>query len=167
MHFCGRGPQCCGSRTLALLASVVAGLPINQGNHMRFALLTALIAILGLPAYAQEAGLAKPNLVLQQIVEGLPSDAKQAVRVLTATFKPGDKTVYHTHRFPVTVYVLEGAFTLDLKDRPPLTVRAGEAMVEPPNVAMTGYNPSATEPTKVVIFYVSTPDTPFLDLLHH
>jgi hypothetical protein len=40
-------------------------------------------------------------------------------------------------------------------------------MVEPPNVAMTGYNPSATEPTDVVIFYVSTPDTPFLDPLHH
>ena len=77
------------------------------------------------------------------------------MRVLTATFKPGDKTVYHTHRFPVTVYVLEGAFTLDLKGRPPVTVKAGEAMVEPPNVAMTGYNPSATEMTKVVIFYVS------------
>jgi hypothetical protein len=45
-------------------------------------------------------------------------------------------------------------------------VRAGEAMVEPPNVAMTGYNPSATEKTRVVIFYVSTPETPFLDALH-
>ena len=134
---------------------------------MRFTLSAALLAILGLPAHAQEGGLAKPNLVLQQLVEGLPTDARQAVRVLTATFKPGDKTVYHSHRFPVTVYVLEGAFTLELKDRPPLTVRAGEAMVEPPHVAMTGYNPSATEPTKVVIFYVSTADTPFLDPLHH
>ena len=134
---------------------------------MRFTLGAALLAILGLPAHAQESGLAKPNLVLQQIVEGLPGGAKQAVRVLTATFKPGDKTVYHTHRFPVTVYVLEGAFTLDLQDRPPVTVRAGEAMVEPPNIAMTGYNPSATEQTRVVIFYVSTPDTPFLDPLHH
>jgi len=134
---------------------------------MRALLGSALIAILATSAQAQEAGLAKPNLILQQIVEGLPAEAKQAVRVLTATFKPGDKTVYHTHRFPVTVYVLEGTFTLDLKDRPPLTVRAGEAMVEPPNVAMTGYNPSATEPTRVVIFYVSSPDAPFLDPLHH
>jgi quercetin dioxygenase-like cupin family protein len=125
------------------------------------------MAILSVPAHAQEAGFAKPNLVLQQIVEGLPKDDKQAVRVLTATFKPGDKTVYHSHRFPVTVYVLEGAFTLELKDRSPVTVKAGEAMVEPPNVAMTGYNPSATEVTKVVVFYVSAPDTPFLDPLHH
>jgi quercetin dioxygenase-like cupin family protein len=117
-------------------------------------------------ATAQEHGLAKPNLVLQQVVDGLPRDDKQAVRVLTATFKPGDKTVHHTHRFPVTVYVLEGSFTLNLKGQAPITVKAGEAMVEPPNVEMTGYNPSTTEPTKVVIFYVSTPNTPFLDMAH-
>jgi len=134
---------------------------------MRFALSCAMIAILGVPAHAQQPGLAKPNLVLQQLVEGLPKDDKQAVRVLTATFKPGDKTVYHSHRFPVTVYVVDGTFTLDLKDRPPLTVRAGEAMVEPPNVPMIGQNPTAPEPTNVVNFYVSTPDTPFPDPLHH
>ena len=134
---------------------------------MRFAPGFILIAFLSVPAQAQEPGFAKPNLVLQQIVEGLPRDDKQAVRVLTATFKPGEKTVYHSHRFPVTVYVVEGSFTLELKDRPPLTVNAGEAMVEPPNVAMTGYNPSATKATNVVIFYVSAPDTPFLDPLHH
>ena len=128
--------------------------------------IAALVAMLNLPAQAQHAGVAKPDLLLQQLVDGLPKEDRQLVRVLTATLKPGDKTVHHTHRFPVTVYVLEGVFTLDLKDRPPLTVKAGEAMVEPPNVAMTGYNPSATEPTRVVIFYVSTPETPFLDPLH-
>ncbi|WFU15859.1 cupin domain-containing protein [Bradyrhizobium sp. CB3481] len=132
----------------------------------------ALIASLGSPAWAQQHGaadpnIAKPNMVLQQVVEGLPTDGKQTVRVMTATFKPGDKTVYHTHRFPVTVYVLEGAFTLELDGRPPLTVKAGEALVEPPKVPMTGYNRSATEPTKVVIFYVSANDTPFLDLMGH
>ena len=133
----------------------------------------ALLAGLGAGdlAWAQQhgaavPGTAKPNLVLQQVVEGLPTDDKQTVRVMTATFKPGDKTVYHTHRFPVTVYVLEGAFTLELDGRPPLTVKAGEAMVEPPKVPMTGYNRSDTE-TKVVIFYVSTNDTPFLDMMSH
>lgn len=126
-----------------------------------------VIASFAYPAWAQSHGVAKPNMVLQQIVEGLPQTDKQTVRVLTASFKPGDKTVYHTHRFPVTVYVLEGAFTLELEGRPPLTVKAGEAMVEPPNVAMTGYNRSATEMTRVVIFYVSANDTPFLDMLAH
>ena len=122
-------------------------------------------AIVSVPAVAQH-GLAKPDLVLQEIVDGLPRDDKQMVRILTASFKPGDKTVAHTHRFPVTVYVLEGSFALELKGQPPIAVNAGQAMVEPPNVEMIGYNPSATEPTRVVIFYVSTPNTPFLDPLH-
>ena len=133
----------------------------------------ALLAGLGAGdlAWAQQHGAAapnitKPNMVLQEVVEGLPTDDKQTVRVMTATFKPGDKTVYHTHRFPVTVYVLEGAFTLELDGKPPLTVKAGEALVEPPNVAMTGYNRTDGE-TKVVIFYVSAVDTPFLDLMSH
>jgi quercetin dioxygenase-like cupin family protein len=129
-------------------------------------LAAAFVTLLAFPAAAQEKGLARPDLVLQQVVEGLPKEDRQSVRVLTATFNPGDKTVHHTHRFPVTVYVLEGAFRLELQGREPLTVKAGEAMVEPPNVAMTGFNPSATEKTRVVIFYVSTPETPFLDALH-
>jgi quercetin dioxygenase-like cupin family protein len=142
---------------------------------MRSNLVPGIVLLAGLVpadlAWAQQHGaaapnIAKPNMVLQQVVEGLPTDDKQTVRVMTATFKPGDKTVYHTHRFPVTVYVLEGAFTLELEGRPPLTVKAGEAMVEPPKVPMTGYNRTATE-TKVVIFYVSTNDTPFLDMMAH
>lgn len=123
-------------------------------------------ALFGGSASAQHAGFAKPEMALQQMVEGLPRDEKQFVRVLTATFKPGEKTVTHTHRFPVTVYVVEGAFTLELKGQPPIVVKAGEALVEPPNVEMTGYNRSTTEQTKVVIFYVSTPNTPFLDMTH-
>jgi hypothetical protein len=42
-------------------------------------------------------------------------------------------------------------------------VKAGQAMLEPPNVRMTGYNRSDSEPLRVVIFYVSDPDKPFLD----
>jgi quercetin dioxygenase-like cupin family protein len=83
---------------------------------------------------------------------------------MTASFKPGDRTVFHTHRFPVTVYVLDGAFTLELEGRAPVVVKAGQSLVEPPNVKMTGYNKSTTEPLKVVIFYVGDPGTPFLDL---
>jgi hypothetical protein len=52
---------------------------------------------------------------------------------------------------------------LELEDRGTVTVKAGQAMVEPPNVKMTGYNRSSAKPTRVVIFYVSDPDTPFLD----
>jgi len=115
-------------------------------------------------ASAQEV--AKPNLLLSEIAAGMPKGDKQQIRVLTATIKPGGKTVFHTHRFPVTVYILEGAFTLEMEGQAPVTVKAGEAMVEPPNVKMTGFNRSQTEAMRVVIFYVSDPDTPFLDPIH-
>lgn len=115
----------------------------------------------GQPAAAP--GLARPTPVLSQVVRGMPTGAEQEVRVLTAAFKPGDRTVFHTHREPVTVYVLEGEFTLEMADRPAVVVRAGTAFVEPPQVRMTGYNRSATSQTRVVIFYVSTPGEPFLD----
>lgn len=123
--------------------------------------------LFGLPSVAQEPGTARPELLLREVISGMPKGEKQEVRVLTASFKPGDKTVFHTHRFPVTVYILEGAFTLELEGRAPITVKAGQAFVEPPNVKMTGYNRSSTEPIRLVIFYVSDPDTPFLDPIKH
>ncbi len=128
----------------------------------RFSLALAGLFI-GLPLMAQGQDTARPELLLKEAVSGMPKGEKQEVRVLTASLKPGDKTVFHTHRFPVTVFILEGAFTLELDGRPPVTVNAGRAFVEPSNVKMTGYNRSSTETLRLVIFYASDPDTPFLD----
>jgi quercetin dioxygenase-like cupin family protein len=121
--------------------------------------------IVPLMAEAQQPG--PPPPVLSAIVQGMPKGEQQEVRVLVATLKPGDKTPFHIHRFPVTVYVLEGTFTLEMEGRAPVTVTAGQAMVEPPQVKMTGYNRSTTEPMRVVVFYVSEPGTPFLDVAQH
>jgi quercetin dioxygenase-like cupin family protein len=120
---------------------------------------------ISVPSDGQEPGLARPQLLLREIVQGMPNGDRQEVRVLTASLRSGDKTPFHTHRFPVTVYILEGAFTLEMEGRQPVTVKAGESMVEPPHVKMTGYNRSASGPLRLVIFYVSDPDTPFLDPL--
>ena len=132
-----------------------------KGFHLALMVLsTSLIAM------AQEPGVIKPQLVLREIVEGMPKGERQEVRVLSASFKPRDRTLFHTHRFPVTVYVLEGAFTLEMEGHDPVTVKAGQAMMMSPQVKMTGYNRSNTEPLRLVVFYVSDPDTPFLDPIH-
>jgi len=134
-----------------------------MNKSMRFSL-AFVVWVISLPSMAQEQSTAKPPPpLLREIVQGMPKGERQEVRVLVATVKPGDKTPFHTHRFPVTVYILEGAFTLEMEGRAPVTGKAGQAMVEPPQVKMTGYNRSSTEPVRVVIFYVSDPDTPFLD----
>ncbi len=135
-----------------------------MNKWMRFSIAFAVLLI-SLTAIAQERGVVKPQLLLSEIVQGMPKGERQEVRVLTANFQRGDKTMFHTHRFPVTVYVLEGAFTLEMEGREPVTVKAGQAMVMPPHVRMTGYNRS-TELLRVVIFSVSDPDTPFLDPVH-
>ena len=127
--------------------------------------LAALVA--PLTSKAQARGPAKPPPpLLSEIVQGMPKGDKQQVRVLEATLKPGETTPFHSHRFPVTVYVLEGTFTLEMDGRAPLVAKAGQAIVEPPHVKMTGYN-RGSDPMRVVIFYVSDPDTPFLDVARH
>lgn len=128
--------------------------------------LAFLVLIISVTAVGQESGLIKPQLLLSKIVRGMPKGDKQEMRVLKASFKPGDKTVFHTHRFPVTLYILEGSFTLEKEGSEPETVKAGQATVMPAHVRMTGYNRSSTEPLRVVVFYVSDPDTPFLDPIH-
>ena len=129
---------------------------------MRSLLILALTLFV-LPAAAQPA---RPDLLLRESVTGMPRGNTQEVQVLTATIAPGQSTVFHTHAFPVTVYVLEGTFTLELQGRETMVVRAGQAMIEPPNVPMTGHNRSATERARVVIFFVADPGTPFLHPLH-
>jgi len=134
----------------------------SRAISLAFVLLSASFTTM-----AQEQHIIKPpQTVISEIVEGMPKGQKQQVRVLTATFKPGDHTLFHMHRFPVTVYVLEGAFTLEKEGQEPVTVKTGQAMLMPPNVRMTGHNKSATDSLRLVIFYVSDPDTPFLDAIH-
>jgi quercetin dioxygenase-like cupin family protein len=125
-----------------------------------------VVLLVGSTAMAQEQGAIKPQSLLSQIVQGMPKGEKQEVRVLTASFKPHDKTLFHTHRFPVTVYVLEGAFILEMEGREPVMVKTGQAMIMPPHVKMTGYNRSSTDPLRLVLFNVSDPGTPYLEPVH-
>lgn len=133
---------------------------------MRFYVGVALVLVslvVGSSSVAQDVGVTQPTKLLKKVVAGMPKTDLQEIRVLTATFKPGDQTAFHTHRFPVTVYVLEGAFTVEREGRLPKRVSAGSAFVERPNVRMTGYNRSTTDPVRLVMFYVSEPGTPFMD----
>lgn len=131
----------------------------------RLILITAVAPCFGGPAAADEAVVSqRPTMVLKQIIEGMPKADKQEVRVLLGIIEPGQKTVFHSHQAPVTFYVLEGTFTLEIEGRPTVTVKKGEAFIEPTNTNLTGYNKSATERMTAVLFQVSDPDKPWLDL---
>ena len=125
-----------------------------------------VVSLISSTALGQAGAVIKPQLILSEIVQGMPRGEKQEVRVLTASFQPGEKTLFHTHRFPVTVYVMEGRFTMEVEGREPLIVKAGQAMIMPTNVKMTGYNRSNSVPLRLVAFYMSDPGSPFLDPVH-
>jgi quercetin dioxygenase-like cupin family protein len=117
----------------------------------------------GVTTSACETGAAKLTVLHRETLDTMPRGETQELRVLFATLDPGDQTPRHAHRFPVTVYMIEGTFTLELAGRDPVNVRAGEVFVEPPHVPMTGRNLDPSTPARMALFYVSDPDTPFAD----
>ncbi len=78
----------------------------------------------------REAGMATLTPLHREVVAGMPRGAEQEVRVILATLLPGDVTPYHSHRFPVTVYMIEGVFTLELDGREPIPPASAEAEAE-------------------------------------
>lgn len=116
----------------------------------------------GVTRSAMDSGMAKLTPLHREVVRGMPQAAEQEVRVLFATLLSGDVTPHHTHRFPVTVFVTEGTFTLELDGREPVAINAGAAFVEPAGVSMTGFN-KGDVPARMVLFYVCEPGAPFAD----
>ena len=116
----------------------------------------------GVTRSLQDSGVAKLMPLHREIVQGMPSAASQEVRVLHATLLPGEVTPHHSHRHPVTVFMLEGTFTLDLEGQPRVEIGTGSVFVEPAGVNMTGSN-KGDVPARMALFYVCDPDAPFAD----
>ena len=115
----------------------------------------------GVTTTAAAQGMAQLTPVLRENVAGLPGGAVE-IRVLSAILRPGDVTPRHSHRFPVTICVHQGVFTLELDGQPPMDIGAGQAFVEPPGVDMIGRNLGKV-PAQMTMFYVCEPGTPFAD----
>lgn len=123
--------------------------------------MTAALTV-GVTRSARDEGMAKLTPLHRQVVGGMPTAPEQEVRVLSAALLPGDVTPHHSHRHPVTVYMLEGTFTLALDGHDPVDIAAGEVFVEPAGVNMTGSNRGSV-PARMVLFYACLPDEPFAD----
>src|SRR5688500_6249997 len=125
---------------------------------MEKATVETMIAALdvGVTRSAEEQGMARLTPLHRQVLSTLPQGGAQEVGVLHAVLQPGDVTPYHFHRFPVTVYVIEGVFTLRLDGREPISIGPGEVFIEPPYVNMTGSNVGGV-PAVTILFYVCDP----------
>lgn len=114
---------------------------------------------------AADSGMAKLKVLHRETVAALPTQGGAEIRVLEARLAPGDRTPYHSHRHPVTVVMTQGAFTLELDDRAPITLRTGDVFVEPAGIAMIGWNRDPAEEARMILFYACDADQPFADPL--
>lgn len=137
----------------------------EKTTHEKTTVETMIAALdVGRTRSAGESGMAKLTPLHREVVSDMPAQPEQEVRVLEAVLLPGDVTPRHSHRHPVTVYMLEGVFTLALDDRAPVAIAAGEVFVEPAGIGMTGTNRGEV-PARMALFYVCAPDEPFADPL--
>ena len=123
--------------------------------------MTAALAV-GVTRSAQDTGMAKLTPLHREVVRGMPVAQDQEIRIIEAVLHPGDVTPHHSHRHPVTVYMLEGTFTLELDDREPVDIEAGQTFVEPSGITMTGRN-RRDVPARMALFYVCEPGAPFAE----
>ncbi len=127
--------------------------------------LVSAAAFLALSAQAQQhsqhgqPATAPSPYILKEVMPDFPKGERLEARVRPITLQPGMGD-WHTHPTPIMIYVLEGTFAVEIRDKGITHVKAGEAVLEQPNVVLRGGNPGQT-PTKVVVFQVASPEAPF------
>ena len=84
------------------------------------------------------------------------------LRSLAYSLPPGAASTWHAHPSPPFAYVIEGAVVIESETRAPIEVKAGHAIAEPTGEIIRAVNRGPV-PTKLVIFYVAPPGTPFLE----
>jgi quercetin dioxygenase-like cupin family protein len=75
--------------------------------------------------------------------------------VETVLLSPGEVVPAHRHNADGFGYVLEGSIITQLKGGQPQTVHTGEVFYESPtDIHVDSRNPSKTQPTKLLVFFV-------------
>jgi quercetin dioxygenase-like cupin family protein len=100
--------------------------------------LTALLMLTAIPAHAAD--------VKELFVTDLGDYPGKEGRMLEVSYPPGAQDMVHRHDAHAFVYVLEGEIIMQLKGKPPVTLKAGQTFYEGPiDVHVVGRNASNTE----------------------
>lgn len=114
-----------------------------------------LLACVAGAAPAQEPPRAAVKPLFAEMMAEWPG---KQVRAFLVEFPPGGQSVPHTHAGPIFVYVLSGTWIMQLEGAAETTVKAGEVAYERANTRhLVSRNPSATEPLRLLVFYISDP----------
>ena len=113
---------------------------------------------------ASAGGETKRTVVSTLLTQALPEKVGREARMLTVEYPPGVESPSHRHPGAVFVYVIEGAVECALDDGPDVRYEKGQAWYEKPNqLHRVAKNASATEPAKLVVFFLTEPGKPVLE----
>jgi quercetin dioxygenase-like cupin family protein len=132
-------------------------------NKIAFILSLALSSAMAFSG--AHAGTGKATTLL---VRELPDFPGKEGMVEVVDFAPGEVSQPHRHNADLFVYVLEGSVVTQVEGYAPKTVNAGEVFYESPtDVHTVSRNASATQPAKLLVFYVKVKDAPPTVLVEH
>lgn len=133
---------------------------------MRRVPLLLAAALLASPALAGEyAGAVSSSVVLKTTRTAAgqpiayPTGGPAEVTATTVTIAPGAETGCHAHEVPVYAWVVAGTLRVEYDGAAPVTVKAGEPLVEAVGVAHNGRN-TGSEPVRLLVFYTGLEGRP-------
>jgi quercetin dioxygenase-like cupin family protein len=125
-------------------------------NRITFLLSLALSATLALTAANAGTGTATTLMTRE-----LPDFPGKEGMVEVVDFGPGEVSQPHRHNADLFVYVLEGSVVTQVEGQAPITVNAGGVFYESPtDIHTVSRNASATQPAKLLVFYVKVKGAP-------
>jgi quercetin dioxygenase-like cupin family protein len=109
---------------------------------------------------AQAQAKERARVVLSQPLGKLDGDHLK-VTLVEVNYGPGEASPSHSHPCPVVGYVAEGTIRSQVKGQPAKIYKAGESFYEEANgIHAVSANASATEPAKLLAYFVCDHDAP-------
>lgn len=129
-----------------------------------FSLLAALALTVSASAFAHDAS--EKITVLQD--EALLNVPGKKAMMIEVDYKPGQSSIAHKHDGSTMAYVLSGRITSQVKGQKAITYKTGQYWYEPAGSEhLTSKNASATQPARLLVFMVLSPDDKVLTPLNN
>jgi len=118
----------------------------------------ALSLLLSASVFAHETGAPSEKITVLQD-EALANVPGKKAMMIEVDYKPGQSSIAHKHEGTAMAYVISGQITSQVKGEKARTYKAGEYWYEKAGSEhLVSKNASATEPAKLLVFMVLSPD---------
>ncbi|WP_223520751.1 cupin domain-containing protein [Pseudomonas sp. GL-B-19] len=118
--------------------------------------LAALALTISAAAIAHEGPSEKVTVLQDQMLKNVPG--KKAL-MIEVDYEPGQSSIAHKHEGTAMAYVISGEIISQVKGEQPVTYKAGQYWYEPAGSEhLVSKNASATQPAKLLVFMVLSPD---------